>query len=202
MKRKSFIAKNKSHNQKLLYLVLIGLALIAFVVGILFIFFISKENLSYISESLISYFNNISINFSIFFKNLLNNYIIILIIWMLGISIIGVPLVLFIFLFKSFILGFSVSSLIYSFRLKGILLSLIHLLPGKVIFIVILLLLTFYSISFSIKLFISLFLKKQINFRESMDKYFKILLICLITTLIITLYDSFISNYLLNLFDI
>ena len=202
MKRKSFIAKNKSHNQKLLYLVLIGLALIAFVVGILFIFFISKENLSYISESLISYFNNISINFSIFFKNLLNNYIIILIIWMLGISIIGVPLVLFIFLFKSFILGFSVSSLIYSFRLKGILLSLIHLLPGKVIFIVILLLLTFYSISFSIKLFISLFLKKQINFIESMDKYFKILLICLITTLIITLYDSFISNYLLNLFDI
>ena len=202
MKKKMFNVKYKSNNQKILYLILIGLALVAFIIGILFIFFISNDNLIYIKESLSSYFNSIDISINSFFKELFNNFIVILLIWILGISIIGIPLVLLIFLFKSFIFGFSFSSIIYSFKLKGLLISLVHLLPGKLLYLVILLLLTFYSISFSIKLFKNLFLKRPINFRESMDKYFKILLICLFSSLIVTLYDTFLANYLVNLFDI
>lgn len=202
MKKKIFTSKNTSNNQKILYFILIGLALFTFISGLLFVFLISKENISYIEESLKSYFDNINIGFNSFFKYLFNNYIIIFIIWALGISIIGIPLVLFIFLFKSFIFGFSISSIISTFKLKGILISFIHLIPGKLLYLIVLLLLSFYSISFSIKLFRSLFLRKQINFRESMDKYLKILFICLLSSLIITIYDSFLANYLVNLFDI
>ena len=202
MKRKMFNVKYKSNNQKLLYLILIGLALLAFILGIIFIFFITDDNLIYIKESLSSYFNSIDISISSFFKNLFNNFIIIFLIWILGISIIGIPLVLLIFLFKSFIFGFSFSSIVYSFKLKGFLISLIHLLPGKLLYLVTLLLLTFYSVSFSLKLFRNLFLKRPTNFKESMDKYFKILMICLFSSLIVTLYDSFLANYLVNMFDI
>mgnify|MGYP003295333797 CR=1 FL=1 len=59
---------------------------------------------------------------------------------------------------------------------------------------------SFYSISFSIKLFKSLFLKQTINFRVVMQKYIKILLISLIGIIIVSLYEVFISTYFIKLF--
>ena len=69
-----------------------------------------------------------------------------------------------------------------------------------IIILFIYLLLSFYSISFSIKLFKSLFLKQTINFRVEMQKYIKILLISLIGIIIVSLYEVFISTYFIKLF--
>lgn len=200
MKRKINLSKNK--NQKKLYLLLIGLAVISFIVGCLFIFVISKENNSFIKENLTNYFSNIKPSFSLFFKTLFNYFIYVIIIWILGISIIGIPIIIFMYLFKSFLLGFSLSSIMNSFGFKGILISLFDLFPHKISFLIVLLLVTFYSISFSIKLIKHLFFKKPINFRESMNKYFKILIISLSCSLIISIYEVFISLYLINLIEI
>lgn len=200
MKRNSFKSKI-SKNQKNIYLILIGLAIISIVFGIIFIFLISKNNKEFIENNLTSYFSNTNSSLPIFFKTLFNYFIYIIIIWILGISIIGIPIVIFIFLFKNFLFGFSISSIIYSLKTKGILISIIDLLPHKLLFLVVLLLITFYSISFSIKLFKSLFLKKQINIRESMNKYTKILIISLSISIFIALYEVFISNYLIKMFN-
>ena len=200
MKKKIFIPKNNTKNQKKLYFILIGLALLSFIFGCLFIFMISEGNVSYIKDNLVNYFNNADSSLSLFFKSLFNNYIYLLVIWILGISIIGIPIVIFMFLFKYFIFGFSLSSILSSFGFNGILLSLINLMPHKLMYLVVLLLVSFYSISFSIKIFKNFFLKRPINFRESMNKYFKILLISLVVTLFISLYEGFISNNLVNFF--
>ncbi len=200
MKRRIFINKSNNSRQKFLYLVLIGLAFLAFIFGILFIFMINKESLNLIKETLTNYIDNVGVSLSIFFKNLFNNYLYIIIIWILGISIIGIPIIILMFLFKYFLFGFSLSSIFSSFGFKGALLSVIELFPHKVLYLIVLLLITFYALSFSFKIFRNFFLKRPINFRESMNRYLKILLICLVTTLFISLYESFVVGYLINFF--
>ena len=200
MKRNIFVSKSNTKKQKLLYLILIGLAVIAFIFGILFIFIISEDNKIFIKENLLNYFSNISSSIDLFFKYLFNNYFYLIIIWILGISIIGVPIILLMFLFKSFLLGFSISSIISSFGTKGFVLSFIEVFPHKIVFLVVLLLIVFYSLSFSFKLFRFLFLKRNINFKECFNKYLKILLFSLIITLFISIYDGFVVNYLVNFF--
>ena len=197
MKKSNFISNNK--NQKRLYLILIGLAIVSIIIGIIFIFFISNDNKTYIKESLNNYFNNQNTSINYFFKSLFNNFIYVIVIWVLGISIIGIPIIIFMYLFKSFLLGFSISSIINSYGLKGILISLIDILPGKFLYLIIILLITFYSLSFSLKIIKNLFFKRPVNFRESMNKYSKILVICLISSLLITIYQVFIESILLKL---
>ena len=201
MKKNNFVVRSIKSQRKL-YFILIGLALLTFIFGIVFIFLLDSDNLLYIKDNIINYYNNYNPSLSSFFKSLFNNYIYLVIIFILGISIIGIPFVILMFLFKSFLFGFSFSSLLYSFGFKGLLISLISLIFNKLLYLIILLLMSFYSISFSIKLFKYLFLKKSINFMESMNKYLKVLLISLIVSLIISIFDGFISSYLLKFFNI
>ena len=202
MKRKGFISKSRTRNQKKLYLILIGLAILALIFGIIFIFMISFDNKIYIKDSLIDNFSNSFSSFPLLFQTIFNNFIYIIIIWLLGISIIGIPVIMFLYLFKMFLFGFSISSIIYSYGLKGILVSLIELFPHKIIYLILILLITFYSLSFSIKLFRSLFLKVNINFKEAMNKYLKILLISLVVSIFISIYELFVCNNLFNFFNI
>lgn len=202
MKKRNFISNKSTRNQKKLYLILIGLAFVALTIGILFIFIINNDSKLYLKDSLTNNFSNYKSTMPLFFKTLFNNFIYVLLIWLLGISIIGIPFVIFMFLFKYFLFGFSISSIFYSYGIRGILVSLIELFPHKIIYLIIILLISFYSLSFSIKIFKNLFLKKTINFRESMSKYLKILIISLTGTVFITLYEVFGVNYLLNFFNI
>ena len=203
MKKGIFKAKTNIDNQKKLYIFLIGLAFISIISGIIFIFLISEENSLIIKENLTQYFNNINQedNFTLLLTSSINNLIYIITIWILGISIIGLPIILIIFIFKTFILGFSISSIIYTFKWQGIIKTIINIFPHQIMFIIILLLLTFYSISFCIKLFKYLFLKRNINFKEVMYKYIKILFICIISSILISSYEAYIATYLLNFFN-
>lgn len=200
MKRKSFISKNNTKKQKITYYFLIGLALFSILFGILFIFMINNESVLLIKNNILNYYENISSSFSSFFKSLFNSYLYLIIIWILGISIIGVPIVILMFLFKSFLFGFSISSIFSSLGFKGITIALIDIFPNKITYIILLLLITFYSISFSFKLFKFFFFKKNINFKEAFNKYFRILLFSLIVSLFIAIYEGFIINYLVNFF--
>lgn len=203
MKKVIFKTKNSIKNQKKLYLLLIGLAILSFILGGLFIFVLNDESSTYISNGIKDFFNNISeySGISSFFNSFVNSSVYILIIWVLGISIIGIPIILIIYIFKFFLFGFSLSSIIYTYKLGGILRCLIHLFPHQLVFLLILLLVSFYGISFSIKLYKYLFFKKIINFKEYMNKYLKVLLYSLVVCVFISLYEAFISTYLLNLFN-
>ena len=199
MRKKTFVTSNIK-KQKRLYYILIGLALVAFIIGILFLFIISDDNKLLINQKLKEYFSHKNDEVAFFFKSLFNNFIFIIVLWTLGISIIGIPIIIVLLLFKSFIFGFSISSIVSTFGIKGLLISLIHTIISNGIYLIIVLLVTFYSITFSVKLFKSLFLRKNIDFKDSINKYIKILLISLSTSVIISIYESFISNNILNLF--
>lgn len=205
MNNKLYAAKNSIIKQKKLYRIIITLMIFGIISGILFIFFISKESKTKALVSIKNFFDlmntSTGINYGKSLLNtLVNNIGYVLLIWLLGISIIGLPITIILAFMKSFIVGFSISSIISCYKAKGILGAFLYVFPHQIIILFIYLLLSFYSISFSIKLFKSLFLKQTINFRVVMKKYIKILLISLIGIIIVSLYEVFISTYFIKLF--
>ena len=190
-----------------MYLFLIGLIVIGIISGILFWFVISNEDKLLVTSDLTSFFTSIkngnSINYwASFFNSLITNLVYVILIWLLGISIIGLPVILFMIAIKSFIVGFSLSSIVSIYGFKGLLGALVYTFPHQFVLLILLILLGFYAISFCIKLFKYLFLKQIINFKNAMRRYIKILIICCIVTLCISLFETFISTYFIKLFTL
>lgn len=199
--------KNNIMKQKKLYLFLIGLVIVSIIAGILFWFVINNEDKLLVTKNLNNFFECIkkgnAINYwSSLFNSLVTGLIYIVLIWLLGISIVGLPIILIIITIKSFIVGFSISSIIASYGFKGILGAFVYTFPHQIIFLLLLILLGFYASSFCFKLFKYLFLKQSINFKDAMRKYFKILLISLIVVLLTSLYETFIATYFIKLFTL
>ncbi|MDD6879203.1 MAG: stage II sporulation protein M [bacterium] len=207
MNKTIYNAKNMLIKQKKIYVFLITLILIGIISGIVFIFFLNKADKTTVISNVETFFNQVKIKGGInYSKSILNttlsNIIYILLLWLLGISVIGFPIIIGILFIKSFILGFSISSIILTYGFKGVLYAFLYVFPHHIIFIIIILLLSFYSLSFCYKLFNHLFLKKFISFRNSMNKYIKILIICLVSSLVLSAYEVFISTYFIKLFTL
>lgn len=177
---------------KLLFKLLIT-TVISVIFGLLYTAILSKTDKEFIKESFTSFFNNLEkLNYLEAFKNcILSNSIYTLIIWLLGISIIGIPIIIIILILKSFMLGFTISSILYFYKFKGILITIFYIIP-LVINLFATIYLSYYGISFSKSLIGLLFFKKNINFNNIMKRYCKILL----TGIIIVLISSIIEIYL------
>lgn len=199
--------KNSILKQKKLYLFLIGLMVTGLIAGILFWFVISKEDKLLVTKNLTNFFSCIkegnSINYGASLLNsVVTSLIYVILIWLLGISIIGLPIILVMMATKSFIVGFSIAGIISSYGLKGIVGAFVYVFPHQIVFLLLLILLGFYASAFCIKLFKYLFLKQMINFKEAMRKYLKILGISCLSVLVISLFETFISTYFIKLFTL
>lgn len=181
-------------NNKLLF-TLILIMIIFLIIGVLYPAILSSNNKELIKSSLNQFFLSISkdkLNYlSALITSLSNNIIITLIIWLLGISIIGIPLIMLIFIFKSFILGFSISSIITVYKLRGVLFAIIYIIP-LVINLMISYILCYYAISFSIMIFNYLFRKKEYNRKVIVKRYIKILIFSIIIFILSSLLEVFI----------
>ena len=199
---KLHLSRQSIEKQKKIYLFFISIILISIIFGFFFYFIISdsdKELVINIQKDFFSNLNNIKY-FGSFISSVLSNFIYIFLIFILGLSVVGILFILGILVLKSFILGFSISSLIGTFGFKGIILSFLYLFPHQVFFLIVLLLMSYYGCSFSVKLFKHIFRRSIINFRMLKDKYIKILLICLGSSLICSIYEVFLMPHLLKIF--
>lgn len=204
MKKKIKIKKDKLFIQKKVYIILLTLLIIGTFLGLLYPIFLSGENTELLSSSVTSFFNNVlnnEINYQEGLKNsLLTNSAFILSIWLLGISLIGLPIVLVLLVYKGFIFGFSISSIIKVYGIKGIVGALTYVCPGMILALITTILLCFYSTSFSTKLFRYLFLKENLNFKAIMNKYLKILAISCFSFALVTLSDVYLAPLLMKVF--
>lgn len=186
-------------NNKKIIIFLFGLSLIGIISGSLFITTISSndkvEVVEYIKE-FIKNINNFNIKSSIM-SLLISNIGFIILIWLLGISIIGIPIILFMFFTKIFIIGFTISSFILSYKTKGVLLAIIYVLPLQIINILIYTLITLYAIKISNNLIYCIF-NRNTNYKLIPNKYVKILLISVVTIFINIIYESILFPFLLN----
>lgn len=193
--------KIRESNKLILKLMIISI--ISVLIGIFYIAILSNSNKVLIKENLETYFESLNkLNYiKALIKCLTSNMITISSIWLLGISIIGVFLIIIILIIKSFALGFTISSLIYFYKLKGIIISIIYIIP-LIINLFVIIILSYYGIMFSKNLNRLLFLKKDVNFKNIMRKYIKILLFSTICIVISSLIEIYIVPNILKLLQI
>lgn len=193
MKKKNFWQELKKNKYK--YLFLITIIILGFLSGIVLANILSYNDKKEVGEIVETYFLNLKNNESInyignFLNNLGVNFFYLLLLFIFGISIIGIVLNPFILYFKSLITGFSVGIIISLYSFKGILGGILYLFPTQLLNLLIYMLVSFYGINLSIRLFKVLFLRKNINNNEFMKKYFQVLLFSSIVLLISTLYET------------
>lgn len=190
--------------QQKIYLVFISMILLSIMCGFLFYFIISDNNKELVINMQKEFFYGISSNhinyINSFINSILSNFIYIFLIFILGLSVVGFVFIIGIILIKSFILGFSISSIIATFGIKGVLLSIIYIFPHQILFLIVLLLMSFYGCSFCYRLFKHLFRRTIINFRVIKEKYIKVFLISLGVSFMCSLYEVFIIPFLVSFF--
>ena len=180
------------------------IAIIGIIAGSIFMIVLSKNDKDIVLNSIKDFFDkliNNKFNFIGTLKNTaLSNFLFSFIIWVIGISVVGVLIVIFIIFYKSFTLGFTISSIIYTYSIKGTLLALIYVFPHMVINLLILLYLSSYSIKLSIILIKSILKKDNLNFKAFINNYSKVFLISIVLLTITSLYESFIAPIILRYF--
>ena len=179
------------------------LLIIGIIAGSIFMAILSETDKKLVTDYFNNYISNIEnnkLNYLESIKNgLFNNLLYIIIIWILGISIIGIPIVTIMFFIKSFTLGFSIASIVFNYKLKGCLLNFINIFPHQMIYFLIYMLITTYSIFFSLKMINSIINKKNMDFKIIMNKYVKILLISVIAITIGIIIETFITPLLIKI---
>lgn len=187
------LSKIKLNKKIIIFLGIISI--IAFISGSIFVVLLDKTDKSMINNYLTNFINDLSQNkieyLSVLKNSLISNTIFILVVWLLGISVIGIPIVLFLQFSQIFTFGFSLASVILNYKLKGLILALIYAFPHYLIYILMLLMLTSYSIVLSTKLITTIFKKKQLDFKIISSKYALILLISFIVIIFYSLYEAF-----------
>lgn len=191
----------KIKKRKLLSLMVLVM-IIGIIVGALFISILSNENKELVTSNVTNFFDAIYNNKIIYKDTLLkclsNNLILNIIIWLLGISIIGVPIVLFILFFNSFLLSFTFVSILYTFSINGVMDAIIYIIP-HVLNLFCFFILIYYSLSFSKTLFNFLFRKKECNWKIIVTRYIKWLVISIILLIITGLIETFLVPFLIML---
>lgn len=179
---------------------LIIICIIGITTGSIFMTVLStkdKETIIYSLNSFITNIGHINTKYELI-NNLIINISYILIIWILGISIIGIPIVIILLFFKSYILSFTISSFIFQYKTKGILLASIYTMPHLIINLVIYLYLGVYSIKLSSYIIKCITKKKIIDFKYIINRYIQVLIISIVMIIITTLYQSFIVPIILE----
>lgn len=173
--------KPQTQNQKKLFIGLIIGAGISILLGIIIMALLSKDNKELVTNTITTFMSQVkkgNLDYQqAIIQSLMQNSLECILLFFLGMSIIGIPITLFLFFSHAFVLGFSIVSIFHVYKWKGILLAFIYSLP-QILNLLILLVLCYFSLLFSKYLFYQLFLRKEISFKRIMNRYVKVFGIC------------------------
>lgn len=194
----ALILPNKKLNLFVIFIVVLGI-----ISGSLFLMVLNENDKSEVINEISTFMANINTNninnLNSFKNSLIEGMILIILSWILGMSIIGVIFNIFFIYMKSFTIGFSISSFILVYKYKGILSSLIYVIPSQLINILIILILGVYTLLFSKYLFKMIFIKdKTVNLGKFFKKYVLVFGICIILCVISSLCEAYLLPSLLK----
>lgn len=185
---------------KLLFLLTI-LILISIILGILFPAILSSSNKELIKESIKEFITSIdknNINYITgIITSLTNNILVTISIWILGLSLIGIPLLLIIIVLKGFITGFSFVSILLTYGIKGSIISIVYTIPN-ILNLISSFLLGYYAISFSLAIYKSIFKKEIRNWNLIIKRYIKLGLIFIVISIAISGLEVYVIPKILN----
>lgn len=201
-KFKKLKALNIKLTSKNLFIFLVSFSIITIIIGIIFYYFLNESDKSIANNTIINYFtikenyNYVSLLKNSILENTFNTFVI----WILGISVIGVLASIFIYFCQMFSIGFTIASIFGNYGIKGILGTFCYLITSKICYIIILFILTFFSIKISYKIIKLCFSKEEINLKYEIKKYFKVLLFSFIVMICISIISIFIDPFFIKLF--
>ena len=195
---KSNIRINKNLFVFLVVIIAVGVAS-----GSVFVTVLNDSDKTMVSDYLNNFLNNLNSNNLNYNGTLINTLIftlgLVILIWILGISVIGFILILLFLFIKAFALGFSVGSIIINFNFKGILIALAYVVPHHIINLMIYLLISSYALVLSYRLINSFTKKKSFDFKGIFNRYLFILGFSLIILLFSALYEVYLAPSLINM---
>ena len=198
--------KEELKKENNLIILILAIFIIGLVVGSLFVNFITKDDKTLLINQVETYFSSVKsldkkvFGINAFTPNLINNELQIFLIFALGLSILGIPVVILIMFFKGFMLGVTLATFILKYQLLGVLPSLLYIFPCFIIYIIIYTLISFFAVSTSLKFLKAIIKKDNLSFKKFLGKYLLCFLICLVLIIINTLLDAFLTAILLKLF--
>lgn len=202
MKKYMNIIKSNIRINKNLFVFLAVIVAVGVASGSIFVTFLNSSDKQIVINYLNDFLNSINsskLNYGITLTNtLIFTLGIGLLIWLLGISIIGFIFIILILFIKSFSLGFSLGSIIINFKFKGIMLSFLYIVPHHIINMMIYILISSYALVLSYKLINSFIKKTAFDFKNIFQRYNFILMFSLIILFISTLYEVYCMPYLLK----
>ena len=173
------------------------------ITGSLFIVILNNSDKMLVVEYIETFIDNIknnNVDNILILKNTaITNYVMLLIITIIGFTYFFFPINILILFYKSFMIGFILSSFILTYKIKGLILSFIYIFPHYIINIFLLTLLISFTIKLSISLIKKMLKKKEIVLGNYLTKYLCVILLIFILTTIASLYEAFVSSYLIKL---
>jgi stage II sporulation protein M len=137
---------------------------------------------------------------ALFMQSLLHNSKFIGLMWLLGISIIGLPVILILLFLKGMVVGFTVGFLVNQMHWKGFLLSFVSILPQNMIIIPIFIIMAVITITFSLQMIGRQFMKKISNpVMPLLSRYFVALFIAIGCLFAAAAIEAYISPALMKL---
>ena len=182
----------------LLFLTII--CIIGFITGSIYITVLSPNDKNMIISSIDEFITGYGqLNSKIeLINNLVINISYLLIIWILGISLLGLPIVIIVLFIKSYLLSFALSSFIMKYKYKGILLGIVYNIPHNIINLILYIYVGIYSIKLSSYIINVIIQKKELDFKNAVARYTVILGLAIFLLLLTTLYETFCMPYFIN----
>lgn len=180
--------------------------ILGLVIGSLFINFVTDADKNLLVSQVETFFSSVKklgtdvFGLKVFTSSLLNNFLQLLIIFVLGVSMVGIPAVILIMFFKGFMLGTTLSTIILKYQVKGVLGCFLYVFPVMIINLLIYIFFSFFAVHVSLRFLKALLKKDTLNFRAFFGRYLLAFLISVILMIITCLLDSFLTPLLLKLF--
>ena len=181
-----------------IFKILVVTLVIGFIIGIISFIFMDKSSLQ---SSIINYINlikNDNYNYSNgLISSIISNIKYSSIIWISGIIFFCSLIIPLIIIYRGISLSLTISTIIYTYKLKGTLYALIIVFPSMLNEIIFLFL-SYYSINFSIKCYNTIKNNKDINLRLFIKNYFYIFLILSLLLIISSIIEIYLCSNIIK----
>ena len=198
MKLLDKLINNVKFDKRYVFFMLV-MVILGIITGSLFIIILNSADKELIKEYIENFISSINSNSKEnLYNNIMLNYSSVILISIIGFTYFLFPINILILFYKSFVIGFSISSFIMCYKIKGLLLSIVYIFPHHILNILFLSLIVAFTAKLSIKMINHIVRKKDVNMRLYLNKYLCMLLMVSTLFIFTTLYETYIIPFLLN----
>lgn len=181
----------------LLFIIIVIVLLVGIVLGSISIKTLNNLQKDNLIEYINLFFQKVNIdtiNNNVVLKHsIINNIKFIFIIWVLGLTIIGIPFIMLLIFIKGFTIGFTVGFIVDELGFKGIIFSTISLLPQNIIIVPSFIIIGVTAISFSILLLKSRNSLEKFSLLQQIAGYTVLIFIILLIVIVGCFVEAYIS---------